>query len=310
MRYFDAYLAVDWSAQSKPSLVKPTANAIWVGEHVVAEDHTPQYTPETYFRTRHSCLNHLRQRLREHVSFGRRVFIGFDFAYGYPAGFAEACGLPGAAAPWRRVWNKLSGTICDAPSGANNRFEIASQVNHVCDGRIPGPFWGCPNGHTYHSLTPTSPPFPFELRSGPPLQAKRETEKRVRGAQSAWKLSGAGSVGGQSLVGIPAISGLRDDPEFSAISQVWPFETGFRLATAPPGNPIIFHAEIYPGVVRDRLDRSLAIVDQAQVRAVVNWLSELDRENSLLSLFSTPPGLSEGDVERAIHEEGWILGCR
>jgi hypothetical protein len=96
MRLFDAYLAVDRSANGKPTPKNPGANAVWVGERVIAGDQTPVFAPETYFRTRHACLDHLRSRLREHKEWGRRVFLGFDCTYGYPAGFAEALGLRGA----------------------------------------------------------------------------------------------------------------------------------------------------------------------------------------------------------------------
>src|SRR5215213_5156067 len=95
MTLFDAYLAVDWSASSKKSPAKPSRDAIWVGERVVAYDHTPVFEPESYFRTRKACLSHVGDRLRGHRDAGRRVFIGFDFAYGYPAGFAKALGLAG-----------------------------------------------------------------------------------------------------------------------------------------------------------------------------------------------------------------------
>ena len=99
MRLFDAYLAVDWSASAKKAPAKPSRDAVWVGERVVAQDHTPVFEPESYFRTRHACLIHLRERLIEHRDAGRRVFIGFDFAYGYPAGFAAALGLHGDTPP-------------------------------------------------------------------------------------------------------------------------------------------------------------------------------------------------------------------
>src|SRR5215207_816453 len=106
---FDAYLAVDWSARRSPAPVKPTANAVWVGERVLAGDRALLSSCESYFPTRHECLNHLRKRLLEHKGAGRRVFLGFDFAYGYPAGFAEACGLQGPEPCWRLVWNELTG---------------------------------------------------------------------------------------------------------------------------------------------------------------------------------------------------------
>ena len=39
--------------------------------------------------------------------------------------------------------------------------------------------------------------------------------------QEAWKLSGAGSVGGQALLGLAALERLRRH----AVAKVWPFQT-------------------------------------------------------------------------------------
>ena len=103
MRFFDAYLIIDWSAKGSPSPVKPTKDAIWVGEMIVDDDGKADESSERFFRTRASCIDYVRNRLLSHVRAGKRVVIGFDFAYGYPAGFAEAVGIAGTDPPWRRV---------------------------------------------------------------------------------------------------------------------------------------------------------------------------------------------------------------
>jgi hypothetical protein len=54
---------------------------------------------ETYWRTRHTCIQYLRQRLKALIQQKQRVFIGFDFAYGYPSGFAEALNLTDTSVP-------------------------------------------------------------------------------------------------------------------------------------------------------------------------------------------------------------------
>ena len=43
--------------------------------------------------------------LRQFVAGGERVLVGFDFPYGYPAGFAAALDLTGP--PWLAVWRYL-----------------------------------------------------------------------------------------------------------------------------------------------------------------------------------------------------------
>src|SRR5436305_12486698 len=78
LRLFDVYLAVDWSARSKPSTVRPTHDALWIGETLANRLHDITITPETYWRTRHACVEYLRSRLVYHSALGRRVLAGFD----------------------------------------------------------------------------------------------------------------------------------------------------------------------------------------------------------------------------------------
>jgi hypothetical protein len=309
MTLFDVYLAVDWSARSLPGPMSPSADAVWVGERILDTTLGISVSSEDYFRTRWDGVNHLRARLRDHRDAGRRVMLGFDFAYGYPSGFAEALGLRGDGPPWRRVWNELTHRIDDRANNGNNRFVVAGELNNCCDGLAVGSYWGHPANLKIDGLRPTSPPFPFPLASGRVLVAKRETELCLPRTQSAWKLWTAGNVGSQTLLGIPALARLRDDPEFAEISRVWPFETGFGLPPMPLGAPVILHAEIWPGVVNDLLDPALPIRDQGQVRAMVGWLAQLDAAGTLLSHFGPPAALSPMDREKVLEQEGWILGA-
>jgi hypothetical protein len=314
-RLFDVYLAVDWSARSKPSPAAPTQDALWIGETFapgVASSETPG---ETYWRTRHACVDYLRARLLQHIQARRRIFIGCDFPYGYPAGFAEALGLSknmppcgSCVPPWRRVWSELTRLIADDASNANNRFVVADALNARCGGSTPGPFWGCPAGVTMPGLLPTSSRYPYQTRAGPALERLRLTERLARGTQPAWKLYGTGSAGGQALLGIPAICRLRDDPALAGVSAVWPFETGFTARPTPEDGPAILHAEIWPGLVADQRDAALPIRDQAQVRAMVRWLARLDEAGQLGALFNLRASISSGMSARCVEEEGWILG--
>ncbi|HUS14460.1 MAG TPA: cobalamin biosynthesis protein CbiG [Chloroflexia bacterium] len=306
-RLFDAYLAVDWSARNLPSPARPSADALWVGEYPAPDSGT---APETYWRTRHRCIAHVRGRLLHHVAAGRRVLLGFDFPYGYPAGYAAALALPEPAAPWRRLWDALAGLITDDACNGNNRFTVAATLNARCGGPRPGPLWGCPRAAQTPHLAPTSPAYPFVTPRGPLLARTRHVEQRIGGhIQPCWKLLGTGSVGGQALVGIPRMVALRDDPALAAISRVWPFETGFGpdpLAGAAPG---ILHAEIWPGIVPGPLDASVPVRDQAQVRAVVQWMAALDATGDLGSRFVPPAGLTRAALAQCVAEEGWLLGA-
>ena len=298
---FDTYLAVDWSARGKPSPAKPSKDSVWVGE-AASGMASPQ---EHYFRTRQACQAYLRERLASHLEAKRRVFLGFDFAYGYPAGYAQALGLRGPAEPWRRTWAELSRLIQDEDN-LSNRFEVAAALNARC-GSEAGPLWGCPSTREGPSLKATSPGFPYPVSTEQTLPRLRLTDQRERRAQPVWKLYGNGSVGSQVLVGVPVVTNLRDDPRFSPVSRVWPFETGFTALPTPTEGPFILHAEIWPGIV-PALDE-IAIRDQAQVRAVVKLLARLDQEGKLGRLFDRPSGLADDDERKVVAEEGWISGA-
>ncbi len=305
-RLFDVYLAVDWSARSLPSPARPTADALWVGEALAD---APLDSSETYWRTRAACVAHLRERLLGHVAAGRRVLIGCDFPYGYPAGTAAALGLHGSASAWRQTWDWLTTHITDDAANSNNRFAVAATANARAGGSPPGPFWGCPPAQAGPHLTPTSPPYPYVSAAGPVLARLRTVEQRLRGTQPCWKLLGTGSVGGQALVGIPRVAALRADPALAAVSRAWPFETGFTLTPTAGCGPAVIHAEIWPGIIRDLLDPDIPIRDQAQVRAVVRWLAAHDTAGTLGRLFADPPNLLAPTVAVCLAEEGWLLGA-
>jgi hypothetical protein len=132
---FDAYIAVDWSARSLPSPARPSPDSIWISERL------GDATQDWYWRTRRGCRDFLEERIASHVDAGRRVLVGFDFAYGYPSGFAQAIGLSHDMPPWRLVWQELERLIEDAPDNSNNRFEVAAELNRRCGNETAGPFW-------------------------------------------------------------------------------------------------------------------------------------------------------------------------
>jgi hypothetical protein len=332
-RLFDAYLAIDWSARDSPSPRKPSRDAVWLAHQSARHD----ITATVYARTREECFEKLRSLLAGHAASGDRVFVGFDFPFGFPSGFASALGLmPAAGGPaarpvvprreprpagragpdgragqaWRLIWEELSGLISDEPDNRNNRFDAAASLNRRC-GDHPGPLWGCPAGAPRPWLPARSPRYPYTARHGPMLEKLRWTEKRQPGTQPVWKLFGAGSVGSQCLMGIPYVLRLRDDAELSAVSRIWPFETGFAEpgASRPPGEPFVMHAEIWPTLAPGR-NAVAAIKDEDQVRAMVAWLRSLDDRGWMEELLRTPPGLSVRALHEVLSEEGWIAGTR
>ena len=284
---FDAIAMVDWSAANQP---RQGRDSIWVcwrdrdGERI---DNPP---------TRHAAKALLGERLAAATARGQRVLVGFDFPFGYPAGFAARLGLAGL--PWRAVWDEIAGLVEDDSGNRNNRFEVAADLNRrISNG--PFPFWGCPVGRAGPFLATTF--HRGHDRDG--LAERRLIDARcyMPGAQPCWKLCYTGSVGSQVLTGIPVVRALRDDPEWCAHARIWPFET--RLTV--PGEAQIVFAEVYPSLWR----RSAELPkDKAQVRAVVCDLAARDRGGDLARLFAGDPGLGEGQRRCVETEEAWTLG--
>ena len=124
---------------------------------------------------------------------------------------------------------------------------------------------------------------------------------------SIWKLYYNGSVGGQAILGIPAVRRLKL-ARGEAI-RVWPFETGFKALTeeALAGVEAVV-AEVYPSLLKIQAGPG-EVKDLAQVRATAEYFARLDEANRLAPLFAPPPGAAPDAVLDAEREEGWILGA-
>jgi precorrin-8X/cobalt-precorrin-8 methylmutase len=289
---FDRYLIVDWSARATPAT---GPDSIWICEHVRAT--TPVLVNPA---TREEARAHLLALLRA----GGRTLVGFDFAFGFPAGFARAAGLGGEPA-WRAAWSALAERVRDGPSNANNRFAVAAGLNAAI-GAGAGPFWGAPPSHVSpHLSARKAPGFPHrelaELRL-----TERATWPGRRRPSSVWQLAGAGCVGGQTLTGIPVVHWLRHHPELRCRSLVWPFETGFRTDAVSSTPDVIVHAEVWPSSVP--VDpASHRVRDAAQVLALSRHVAHLD-DHGLLGA-QLAPDLDPATAAIAQAEEGWILGA-
>jgi precorrin-8X/cobalt-precorrin-8 methylmutase len=197
--------------------------------------------------------------LEEEGRKGRRLLAGFDFAFGYPAGLARAIGPD---ADWRSIWAHLHDHLIDTPDNANNRFDLAASLN----ARFPGdgPFWGNGLARDIPGLPRRKP----QGWGGTLPDNRRLADSLAPGAQEVWKLSGAGSVGGQSLTGQAALEGLRRRMPVA----VWPFED---IDAAPT-----VLAEIFPSLIP--LDPALhPIRDAAQVTGLAQTLAAWDAAGRL-----------------------------
>lgn len=281
---FDSYVMVDWSAASRPTTGK---DSIWLGVR-----HANGETTVENIATRSGAKTRLHQLCVQAIQRRERMLVGFDFPFGYPSGVAKhVTGHSGALSLWR--W--IAGRLKDRSDNANNRFEVAAEINRAYPGI--GPFWGRPAGWDYPDI-PTR--GSTRTPAGHPPE-RRLVEERQRSAQPVWKLYTTGSVGSQVLTGLPAVLSLRDDPELSAHTAIWPFETGLATPTAP-----ITFAEIYPSLIPP--DPGDAVKDARQVRAVADWLAGLDRDRALAALFAGPPDATPDERRKIATEEAWILG--
>lgn len=276
---FDRVIVVDWSAANLPTSPTRKANSVWLGCH------DAEGGAEWHHRTRHAAAEQLSALLETAFAAGQRVLLGFDFAFGYPTGFAQR--LTGRADA-TAVWAWLAGAIEDAEDNTNNRFAIASRINGLFpDG--PGPFWSHPSGQEWPEIPERRVGIDYDALG---LAETRVAERATKGAKSPWMLFNPGSVGSQSLLGLPLIHRLSRRKEVA----VWPFQ--------PVEGAAVVLAEVYPsllaGPVAILANREGLTADQAQVRLLSAALWRLSHADRLGPLLETP-------VEAA--EEGWILGA-
>ena len=284
---FECFLMVDWSAANLPRVGR---DSIWICRRC-GDEETLVNPP-----TRHLAKALLADWLMAARASGQRILLGFDFPFGYPAGFAARLGLSGP--PWRAVWDEIAALLTNDERNRNNRFAVADDLNRrVSSGQFP--FWGCPAAPLRAHLHGRH----HRRHDSEGLAERRLVDLYIPSAQPCWKLLGAGSVGGQALTGIPVVRALRDDPRWCNKVQIWPFKLGLD---ARPQAPIVI-AEIYPSL--------WAVTpapgepkDRAQVRTVAGWLADLDRAGALAPLFAGDPLLTPPQRRLIETEEAWTLG--
>lgn len=269
MKGWDSFLMVDWSSGNDrgPS---PKKDAIWTALVQGGQADTP-----IYHRNRQVAEHHLADVISKELTSGRRLMIGFDFPFGYPAGFART--VVGRPDPLL-LWDWFARHLEDTPN-SNNRFALAGELNR----RFPGigPFWFNGTATEIADL-----PRKGTDRRGHGMTERRKAEDAVRGAFPLWQMGGAGAVGGQAMTGMATLSRLR--ARFPGQIAAWPFE--------PLDRPVSF-VEIWPSLIaRDIRPIPDEIKDSAQVRCLALAVSQLDPERLARML----------DVDAP--EEGWILG--
>lgn len=273
MPLFGAYLMVDWSASAKP---RHGRHSIWAC--LLERDREPILVNPP---DRDAAVFWIADRLGDLAARGRRVLCGFDFSFGYPRGFAAR--LDPRRPDWSGVWRQLAGRV----SKNGDRFAVAETLATEAG----APFWGRPVGRDDVSI-PISKSVSFNE-----FAEFRLCERQARGSKSVWQLYGAGSVGSQTLTGLPRLHELRHWQGLEDVTRIWPFETGLKV---PDEGARVVFAEVYPSLVaRGRPDNE-------QVLALARHFAELDGREALAPMFT--PSLPEAEQAVVQREEGWILG--
>ena len=297
MPLFHTHIVVDWSARSRPSPERQTKDAIWWAVARISRRGFRVGEPE-YARTRHQALDRLARLIAGELAKGRRVLVGFDFPFGYPAGVAKH--LTGRASALA-LWDWLAARIEDATDNANNRYDVAAAINASYPGI--GPFWGRPATWDYPAI-PVRASARTQREAHP--DERRICDVRATGAKTVWQLAYAGSVGSQMLLGLPALKCLAEDRRIAGRAAIWPFETGLRTPDAP-----VVIAEVYPSLLRNEVrarQRDGEILDSAQVRVNAEAFARLDAGGGLVPLFAGAPDLTPAERRIVEREEAWILG--
>ncbi len=263
---FETVIMVDWSGGNDRG-PRPKQDAIWAS--VAGKE-------PVYLRNRQVA----EAWLAEAIEAARKpVLVGFDFPFGYPTGFAEK--ITGQADPLA-LWDWFEARVEDAPK-ANNRFDLAGEINGRFGG--VGPFW-------FNGLKREIAGLPRKgrERQGHGMPERRACEELAKGAFACWQMSGAGSVGGQVMMGLPVLARLRR--RFGAAA--WPFEP-WRKAQ-------VVLAEVWPSLIARDVEQARdaeEIKDAAQVRVLAARVAGLP-DHTLGTLL---------DVRHPrAAEEGWIFG--
>lgn len=295
-RLFGAYVIVDYSAAEGK---KTGESSVWIG--VMKRDVRFRLSYETHNpSTRAEGMTLLRSILADLHKRGDRIFLGLDFALGFPRGTAAKLDLK--EANWRGMWDFLAKNVVDKPDNSNNRFQVAAKMNRLMTDEA-WPFWGAPKNASQKWLSTLKPDSFGDFPDMRLTDEATKTLKKSAQAKSLWQMHGAGVVGGQSMLGIAAVKGLIDGLGDGV--RLWPFGTGFGAIDLDGVSTVV--AEVYSPMFEGAAE-SGEVKDATAVRLTAAALAELDDKGQLEALFNGPKGLSEADREIAASEEGWMLG--
>jgi hypothetical protein len=295
-RVFDAYVMVDWSSNSSPVIGN---DSIWIASGAWSDRTFISLSPQNV-PTRLQAVEILREKLLLWRKEGKRVLVGLDFAFGYPAGFADALGLTSVPRDaWKALHEHFAANVEDSIQNAHNRDSFADECNRRVG--APGPFWGCAAKSATRSLTQQRiGVFQFPHHGLEEWRATDLAARRRVTTQSVWKLNCGVSVGGQTILGIKHLDRLAH----SVNGHRWPFE-----GWGTPDVPAIWFAEIFPSLVLypEWGEGYKTQRDRTQVQGCVRYAAERDATGVLKRDFAKPNMLDSATLGRVEGEEGWIL---
>lgn len=284
MPLFDVYMAVDFSG-SRASGTQRRSIAFAELERGLTANVRKGFTRAT-------VAGHLLERIIHHNHKGKRVLFGFDFQYSFPKGFWNA--LTGLPESWRSILEGMAKGVAGLPPVEEEPVSNAREWAHKANGRIIGrlrtkigPFWG-----PHFPSQPTDPRFPF---SPDAFEKFRSVENRLTSFKPIFQLGGQGTVGLQSLCGIPHLFYLCNNCFHHKIAlHCWPFDGWDLDSTAH------VLVEWYPAIQNQGRKSH-----EQDARACVQWARDVDHKGQMSKYFL--PDLPHCDKTKAA-VEGWVIG--
>lgn len=228
-----------------------------------------------------------RQMLRDASACGARLCFGQDHQYGVPIDFARELELP--TDDWRMGMELLFSGARGACARDGQAGEFARIVNEELRARGAEPyFW---------SATKDGYGLPS---SAPRTNGQYRLTEKSRGFSFS-RVGDNGTVGGQTIVGLPRILELLRWAEGERIPvAVWPFD-GLGVGELPDHGHVMW--EPYPTLVRAE---GIAQSDLNDARAATLWARDRDC-TGVLGCELDLSGLDAGAHQRVAFE-GWIAG--
>lgn len=222
---------------------------------------------------------------------GLRVLFGVDHQYGLPLDFGVELELPTHS--WREALRALNRELQRSGDGGElTQAEAARRLNE----RLREPyFWSATNAVSFRL------PGRDPRRGHDTTRRLTERRRELGGPKPLNRIGDPGSVGGQTLLGLPRLLELLDSCEARAVPvAAWPFDDLELTSPAYEGRHVL--VELYPSAVRAE---GVPQSDVNDALAAVEYLQRVDTAGRLAGLMDLSQ-CSTADRER-IQFEGWIL---